>query len=222
MSNNEGNAMEKTKLLLVEDDENNLKLVRHFLKDIDFFEILTAKNGLQGLELLKKEFIPIIVTDLMMPEMDGFQMIEEAKRSPEVQRKENIDQIFVVISALNRHEDIHRAITLGAYDVLPKPLDRDFFAAKIKNYYNLHRLMKESEERYQRAKKLNEEILESYENRQLENRALVEAIQLQKEIYRKQEESIKKIQSLAASECKNGKTILEECDAFLDMENLGK
>lgn len=215
--------MEKVKLLLVEDDENNLKLVGHFLKDIDFFEILTAANGLAGLELLKREFIPIIVTDLMMPGMDGFQMIAEAKRSQEVQRKENIDQIFVVISALNRHEDIHRAITLGAYDVLPKPLNRDLFTAKIKNYYNLHRLMVESEGRYQRSKKLNEEILESYENRQLENRALAEAIQRQKEIYLRQEEIIKKIQSLAMEpECKNCKAILEECDAFLELENLGK
>lgn len=216
--------MEKTNLLLVEDDVHLQKLLRLYLrKNNDAFEIFTAGNGYEALEILKKTFIPIVVTDLMMPEMNGFRMIEEAKKSPEIIRRENIEQIFIVISSMSRQEDIHKAISLGAYDVLPKPLDESLFLAKIHNYYKLYQLMLESEARYQKAMKLNEEILEGHENRQLENRALTETIQRQKEIYRDQLNIIQRIQSLGmAPECKNCKAILAECEAFLKLENLGK
>lgn len=216
--------MEKTNLLLVEDDEHLQKLLKLYLrKNNDAFEIFTAGNGLEGLEIMKKTFIPIVVTDIMMPGMNGFQMIEEAKKSPDIIRRENIEQIFIVISSMNQRENIHKAITLGAYDVLPKPLDESLFLAKVHNYYKLYQLMLESEARYRKAMKLNEEIIEGHENRQLENRALMETIQRQKEIYRDQLNIIQKIQSLALEpECNNCKAILAECESFLKLENLGK
>lgn len=216
--------MEKTNLLLVEDDEHLQKLLKLYLrKNNDAFEIFTAGNGLEGLEILKKTFIPIVVTDIMMPGMNGFQMIEEAKKSPDIIRRENIEQIFIVISSMNQRENIHKAITLGAYDVLPKPLDESLFLTKVHNYYKLYQLMLESEARYRKAMKLNEEIMEGHENRQLENRALMETIQRQKEIYRDQLNIIQKIQSLALEpECNNCKAILAEYEAFLELENLGK
>jgi len=216
--------MEKTNLLLVEDDEHLQKLLMLYLKrNNDAFEVFTASNGHEGLEIMKKTFIPIVVTDIMMPGMNGFQMIEEAKKSPDIIRRENIEQIFIVISSMSRQEEIHKAVTLGAYDVLPKPLDESLFLAKIHNYYKLYQLMLESEARYQKAMKLNQEIQEGHENRQLENRTLMETIQRQKEIYRDQLCIIQKIQSLAREpECNNCKAILAECEAFLELENLGK
>ncbi len=208
---------------MVEDDESMLILIEEYLKKMDCFEFFLARNGLEAFKQMKKEFYPIILTDLMMPEMDGFELIEKTKKSDDIVKKENIEQIFVVISALEKSKDIQRAINLGAYDVLPKPLDRDLFLAKMKNYCLLHELMTDSENRYQKIKEMNKEIIENYENRLLENQSLNEAIEKQKEIYRKQVEILNKIQSLAKTvTTPDGEEILKQCDLLLNLDNLGK
>tara|TARA_B100001964_G_scaffold239041_1_gene305645 strand:- start:1400 stop:2047 length:648 start_codon:yes stop_codon:yes gene_type:complete len=215
--------MKKIKLMMVEDDESMLILIEEYLKKMDCFEFFLARNGLEAFKQMKKEFYPIILTDLMMPEMDGFELIEKTKKSDDIVKKENIEQIFVVISALEKSKDIQRAINLGAYDVLPKPLDRDLFLAKMKNYCLLHELMTDSENRYQKIKEMNKEIIENYENRLLENQSLNEAIEKQKEIYRKQVEILNKIQSLAKTvTTPDGEEILKQCDLLLNLDNLGK
>ena len=209
--------------MMVEDDESMLILIEEYLKKMDCFEFFLARNGLEAFKQMKKEFYPIILTDLMMPEMDGFELIEKTKKSDDIVKKENIEQIFVVISALEKSKDIQRAINLGAYDVLPKPLDRDLFLAKMKNYCLLHELMTDSENRYQKIKEMNKEIIENYENRLLENQSLNEAIEKQKEIYRKQVEILNKIQSLAKTvTTPDGEEILKQCDLLLNLDNLGK
>ncbi|MBI5185031.1 MAG: response regulator [Nitrospinae bacterium] len=214
--------MNKAKLLIVEDSKIMAKRLHDALSKCESFEIVMAQNGLEALEKLKGEFFPILVTDLIMPVMDGFQLIEEVKNSRDVKREENIDHIIIVVSSMEHKEDIHRAIALGAYDFISKPMDIDLFLAKMKNYHRLYTLMLESEERYQKIKNLNSEIMDGYENRLLESQALTEAIEEQKNIYRKQVEIINDIQKMSESLGKKGETIIEQCRRFLELDNLGK
>lgn len=214
--------MNKAKLLLVEDSKIMAKRLHDALSKCESFEIVLARNGFEALEKLKNEFFPIVVTDLLMPVMDGFQLIEEAKNSKDVKREENIDHIIIVVSSMEQKEDIHRAIALGAYDVIPKPIDMDLFLAKMRNYHRLYTLMLESEERYRKIRNLNSEIIDGYENRLLEGQALNEAITEQKNIYSKQVEIINDILKTSASLGKKGETIIQQCRRFLELDNLGK
>ncbi len=215
--------MKKIKLLLVEDDPQIRILCSRVLGKADYFDVVPAINGREALEKMKEEFFPIVVTDLVMPEVDGFQMMETARESNSSVKKGNIKQIFIVISVLDETDKIHRAISLGAYDVLPKPPNFELLSAKMRNYYLLVSLMTESHEQLEKINRLNREMTEAYENRMLENQALNDAIQTQKEIYGRQVAIIKNIQSVAGSlEIEKGKLILEQCENFLSLDNLGK
>ncbi len=151
--------MDKVNLLLVEDDRAAAYQLGELLEDMEKFNVSRAIDGEEALKKLKEQFFPIILTDLMMPKMDGFQLIEEAKNSSEVKKVENIEQIFVVVSSLEEKKDIRRAISLGAYDVMPKPVDSELFKAKMKNYYGLYQLMQQAETRYRNLKKQNSELV---------------------------------------------------------------
>ncbi len=215
--------MEKANLLLVEDSRIMAQTLKALLLKTGDYEVSLAINGVEALAKLKVQFFPIILTDLMMPEMDGFQLLQEAKNSKEMVSKENIDPIFLVISSLDQEQDIHRALSLGAYDVIPKPLAEDLFLAKMKNYYRLFQLMWEAEKRFQDIKKLNSEIMDSYENRLLESQCLTGAIEEQKEIYKTHVEIINQIQSLAEPiDGKEREEIMGQCKQFLELDNLGK
>ena len=157
-----------------------------------------------------------------MEEMDGFQLIEEIKKSDKIEKNKHIDQTVIVISSLDKKDDIRRAITLGAYDVLPKPIDKELFLSKIKNYYQLYKLMLESEGKFQKINNLNTEIMDSYENRLLESEELTKTINRQQIINTEQDNIINKIKTLAIGiNEKRGHLITELCDKFKEFRNPG-
>ncbi len=93
-----------------------------------YFEIRKAENGKVALDVLKRERIDIVISDVMMPVMDGFELLEEIKKD------EALHQVsLIMLTARADHEDKLYALTLGIDDYLTKPFNASEFLARIKN-----------------------------------------------------------------------------------------
>lgn len=119
----------REKLLLVEDNP----AVRAYMKELveSEYEVYLAQQGQEALEILKKYKIDIIITDLMMPVMDGFEFLKGVKEKYELQ---NIP--VLVVSARDTKEDRYKIMKLGVNNILTKPFDKNEFLLCIKNLLN--------------------------------------------------------------------------------------
>ncbi|MGA9270716.1 MAG: response regulator [Lutimonas sp.] len=107
----------RKKILLIEDDQ----IVRDNTAEIlqlANYEVLTAENGKTGLEKANVFKPDLIICDILMPELDGYGVMQIAMRNKELQR---IPIIFM--SAKTKHEDIRRGMDLGASDYITKPFE---------------------------------------------------------------------------------------------------
>lgn len=106
------------KCIIVDDVPLNIVLAQKMLSSFKM-EMSKAKNGQEACDMLRNGYEPdIMILDLMMPIMDGFQVLEEIRSG----KAGNKDLPIIVLSALNREEDIHRAMSLGANDFVTKPI----------------------------------------------------------------------------------------------------
>jgi signal transduction histidine kinase/DNA-binding response OmpR family regulator/ligand-binding sensor domain-containing protein len=114
----------KRTLLLVEDDRDMSEYIQGILgKD---YNLLTAENGLNALETLKKQSVDLILSDLMMPEMDGLQLLKAV-------RERHQDVPFIMLTARADASDRIAALTLGVDDYLTKPFIEDELTTRLKN-----------------------------------------------------------------------------------------
>jgi CheY-like chemotaxis protein len=106
------------KILVVDDTEMNRDMLST-LVEADGHKALLAENGRIGLEMLKAEPFDLVLLDVMMPEMNGYQVLEQLKAD------ESLRSIpVIVLSALDEIGSVVRCIELGAEDYLPKRLPR--------------------------------------------------------------------------------------------------
>lgn len=122
------------KLLIVDDHEHNLFTLRTLLRQYMDVEILEATSGKQALETaLKETGIDLIILDIQMPEMDGFQTASMLKVR---KRTRNIPIIFLT-AAFKSEEFQHKGYEVGAVDYLLKPIDDNLLINKISTYFRL-------------------------------------------------------------------------------------
>lgn len=114
-------------VLLVEDERNLLKMYdRKFT--LEGFRVLKAENGKQALEIVKTEKPAVILLDIIMPELDGFQVLERLESNPETK-----DIPVILLTNLNQETDIARGMNLGAKDFLVKAnFEPDEIVEKVK------------------------------------------------------------------------------------------
>ena len=103
------------KILVIEDEENILSNLK-FLLDANGFETLTAVDGLEGLQIAKKNLPDLIVSDIMMPKIDGYELKAKLNAS---KRTSTIPFIFLTAKA--EMQDLREGMNLGADDYLIKP-----------------------------------------------------------------------------------------------------
>lgn len=113
------------KILLVDDEPFNLDYLEQELEDLEL-EILTASNGVQALEVINDHQPDMILLDIMMPVMDGFEVLRRLKENPEWNSIP-----VVIISAASDLSSVVRGIELGAEDYLPKPFDPVLLHARV-------------------------------------------------------------------------------------------
>ena len=106
----------KYNLLMVDDVPLNLLVVTKMLTRFNF-RIRTAANGVEALEKMAEEKPDLVLLDILMPQMDGFEALQHIRSNPNTK-----DTRVVILSALNSTEDIVKGFNLGANDFITKPI----------------------------------------------------------------------------------------------------
>jgi len=114
--------MNKTAVLVVDDEKALRDFVRRNL-EIRGYQVLSAANGLEGLALFQNNSVDLVVLDLMMPHMDGLEMVRRIREQSLVP--------VIILSALGEEEDKVRALNMGADDYLTKPFGVDELLSRI-------------------------------------------------------------------------------------------
>lgn len=112
-------------LLIVDDDPVNRLLLSTLLVD-QGYTIMTAENGRRAMELLSSLSFDVVLLDLIMPELNGFEVLERIKADLLLQHLP-----VIVISALDEMDSVVRCIEMGAADHLPKPVDPVILRARL-------------------------------------------------------------------------------------------
>lgn len=118
------------KVLLVDDEKSNLDILHHLL--MDKHQVFIAKNGHTGLKQAREVLPDIILLDIIMPDLDGFEVITELKRHNETA---NIPVIF--ITTVNGVEDEERGFLLGAVDYITKPFVSSIVKARVNTHLQI-------------------------------------------------------------------------------------
>ncbi len=119
--------MEGKKILVIDDDLNIIKLMTYVLKK-EKYEVMTAKNGQDGLKFVKDFNPSLIVLDLMMPVMDGFKFLEEFKSIA-------MEDIPVIVTTARGYtKEIEKIIDAGASAYIEKPFDRTVFLDTVRYF----------------------------------------------------------------------------------------
>lgn len=113
------------KILVVEDDKNLRKLIVTCLEKANY-TVYDTKNGEEALELMDRQYVDLIVTDIMMPEMNGYELIKEL-------RDANYNTPILIITAKEDIEDKRVGFSLGADDYMVKPINIDELIMRVKS-----------------------------------------------------------------------------------------
>jgi two-component system sensor histidine kinase/response regulator len=120
-------------ILIVDDIGANLKLLDEILKS-EGYKTRPVPNGRLALQVIEKEKPDLILLDIMMPEMDGFEVCRQLKENPDTS-----DIPIIFISALGETTDIVKALSLGAVDYINKPFQEEEVKARVKTHIILRR-----------------------------------------------------------------------------------
>ncbi len=114
----------RVKILLVEDDPNFGSIMKSYM-ELNDYEVVLKTDGKQGLSAFKSEPFELCILDVMMPEMDGFSLAKEIKKS-------NSDIPFIFLTAKTLKEDMLEGFRIGADDYITKPFDSEVLLYKLK------------------------------------------------------------------------------------------
>ena len=116
-------------ILVVDDTISNLDIVSSFLEDYD---VISCTNGKDALEMAEEEEIDLILLDIMMPDMDGYEVCEKLKSNPSTKA---IPVIFLTAKA--DEESIKKAYDIGGIDLITKPFKPNELLEKVERVIDL-------------------------------------------------------------------------------------
>jgi len=118
-------------ILVVDDEPINIQVLKNQL-GVKPFNVLTAQNGFQALEILKSNPPDLVVLDLMMPRMSGYEVCKEIRKSYSPTRMP-----VIMLTAKNQVEDLVHGLNIGANDYLTKPFSKEELISRIENQIQL-------------------------------------------------------------------------------------
>jgi two-component system, sporulation sensor kinase E len=122
-------------ILVVDDRPQNLIAMQALLHgDSPDYRIITAASGPEAIELVKKTEFALILLDVQMPGMDGYETIKHIK---ELERGKDVP-IMLVTAIFKENPHVLKGYAVGAIDYICKPFDPDVFRAKVNVYANLY------------------------------------------------------------------------------------
>ena len=128
------NAAAQAHVLIVDDNAQNLELLEVYLEDMPEVRTTGAINGVEALEVVARDKPDLILLDIMMPKMSGFELCKQLKASPQTR-----DIVIIMVTALNETADIERATECGTDDYLTKPIDRKALVALVRTHLQARR-----------------------------------------------------------------------------------
>lgn len=137
-----------SRILLIDDNEQNLELLLAYLEDLGA-TLATATDGVEAIEAIDRQAPDLILLDVMMPRMSGFQVCAKIKGDPATR-----DIPVVMVTALNEVADIERAVECGADDFLTKPVHKLELVTRVKSLLRVRLLKKQLDETLKRVQKL--------------------------------------------------------------------
>lgn len=117
---------EHTRVLVVEDDLPTARIIQARL-EMEGLEVLSAGNGVEALDLLHREEVSLITTDLMMPAMNGFRLVQEVRDLPPPKGRTPI----LLISSNQNEQDMVRCLAAGADDYMTKPISAQVLVERL-------------------------------------------------------------------------------------------
>lgn len=124
-------------LLLVDDNDQNLELLEAYLESLQC-ELRLARDGVEALDAVRTRRPDLILLDVMMPRMSGFQACQQLKADAATR-----DIPIVMVTALNEVSDVERAIECGADDFLSKPVNKLELLTRVKSLVRISRMQRE-------------------------------------------------------------------------------
>ena len=107
-----------SRILLVDDNQQNLELIQAYLESLPV-EIETARDGIEAIEAVERERPDLVLLDVMMPRMSGFEVCQKLKANTETR-----DIVVIMVTALHEVADYERAVESGTDDFLSKPVNK--------------------------------------------------------------------------------------------------
>ena len=111
--------------LLIVDDDRHIRFVLRELLELEGYTVFTAKNGEEALNTLFEKHVDLVIVDIMMPNLDGYEFTKEV-------RKQNLDLPILMISAKQLPEDRKKGFISGIDDFMTKPIDSEELLLHIK------------------------------------------------------------------------------------------
>ena len=117
------------KILVVDDDAMVVQAIKHSLNK-EGYEVMIACNGMEALGIFENENIDLIITDIMMPELSGLNLITFFREF------HSIKIPIIIVSALGKTNVIYPSLRMGANDFIIKPIDFALLSSSVKKHLN--------------------------------------------------------------------------------------
>ena len=129
--------MAKSKILIADDNPSNVELLEVYLSDVDC-EVATAIDGRDTLDMVAKFCPDLVLLDIMMPKLSGFEVCTVIKDDPATR-----GIMVLMVTALNEPGDIERAVVAGCDDFLSKPINKLELLKRVENLLKLRHVTDE-------------------------------------------------------------------------------
>ena len=115
------------KKILIVDDEPNIVMSLEYIFKKENFNVFIARDGQEAINTIEKETIDLIILDIMMPNVDGYQVLKYIKSEKKLSRMK-----VIFLSAKNKQSDIEKGLSLGADKYLTKPFSTKKLVSDVK------------------------------------------------------------------------------------------
>ncbi len=129
--------LSQSTILIVDDNQQNLELLVAYLEELPC-QIITATNGVEAIEMVENQRPDVILLDVMMPRMSGFEVCKKLKSQPSTRSIP-----IIMVTALNEIGDIERGVESGTDDFLSKPVKKLELVTRVKSLLRVRHLKRE-------------------------------------------------------------------------------